>query len=122
MSINQEIFASFLKQTSIKMKGKPFAIFMDNLGVHRTHMVRDVMENLGIIPIYGAPYRPEYNGIEYYWAQVKAIYRKKLLKKVLTCGTNFENRDLIYESIKEVRNEIAISCHREGMRRIEAIN
>ena len=51
-------------------------LFMDNLSVHKTRLVKELYEELELTPIFNAPYSPKYNGIESYWFLLKQIYKK----------------------------------------------
>ena len=44
-AVNQHNFARFLGLLSLKHDGQPFALYMDNLSVHKTKLVREVYEN-----------------------------------------------------------------------------
>ena len=43
--------------------GKPFAIFLDNLSVHKTNEVLEVYKRLNITTVFNVPYSPQFNGI-----------------------------------------------------------
>ena len=57
-SIKTEEFQKFIKQLSERFKGAPFAIFMDNLSVHKTNLSKDLFKQLQITPIFNIPYSP----------------------------------------------------------------
>ena len=57
-SVDIPKFISFLKELRKIKKKDEFSIFMDNLAVHRSHIVRDVMKQLKINRIFNAPYSP----------------------------------------------------------------
>ena len=59
-----EDFLDFLIRLDNLVKGKPFVVFMDNLSVHRSKKVRELMDQLKIEPIFNVAYSPEYNPIE----------------------------------------------------------
>ena len=44
---------------------------MDNLNVHKTKAVNDLLTRLKIYRIFSVPYSPQYNGIESYWFLLK---------------------------------------------------
>jgi transposase len=75
-AINTESFVAFINQLSSKLGGGDFAIFLDNLSVHKTKEAKLIFEQLNITEIYNIPYSPQFNGIECYFAQVKAYYKK----------------------------------------------
>ena len=57
-------------------------LFMDNLSVHKTRLVKELYGELELTPIFNAPYSPKYNSIESYWFLLKQIYKKQLLKNL----------------------------------------
>jgi transposase len=46
-------------------------IFMDNLTSHKTHLLKELYEMLGIIVVTNAPYSPELNPIETLFGTLK---------------------------------------------------
>ena len=73
---------TFLKKLRKRNSGIPLAIFMDNLSVHKTHLVRGALEKYEIEPIFCVPYSPQFNGIESYWFLIKQEYKKSLLQAI----------------------------------------
>jgi len=57
-SIKTEEFQGFIKQLSERFKGVPFAIFMDNLSVHKTNLSKELFKELKVTPIFNIPYSP----------------------------------------------------------------
>ena len=45
---------------------------MDNLSVHKSQDSKAAFKRLKITSIFNIPYSPQFNGIETYFAQVKA--------------------------------------------------
>ena len=71
LSINQDSFIEFVQSLADRNQGVRIAIFMDNLSVHKTKRVDELMNELEIYPIFSVPYSPQYNGIESYWFLLK---------------------------------------------------
>ena len=67
-AINTEVFVSFVKQMSEKVGGEDFALFLDNLSVHKTKDAKLLFESLNITEIFNVPYCPQFNGIEIYFS------------------------------------------------------
>ena len=80
------------------MGGGDFALFLDNLTVHKTRSVKLLFEELNITEISNVPYCPQFNGIESYFAQVKATYKKLLLQHVIS-EVHVDTMDLIKWSL-----------------------
>jgi transposase len=71
-SINSEDFVAFIQILVSKFHGIEFAMFMDNLRVHKTKVVLEACRLHQVSTIYNVPYSPDFNGIESYFALVKA--------------------------------------------------
>ena len=57
------------------------------------------------------PYCPQFNGIESYFAQVKATYKKLLLQHVIS-EVHVDTMDLIKRSMVMMSSETATRCVR----------
>ena len=68
-------FIEFLEMLSAKFIGQEFAIFMDNLQVHKTNEVLETCKRLRARPIFNVPYSPAFNGIETYSLSSRASTR-----------------------------------------------
>ena len=106
MAINTETFVAFVRQLAEKLGGGDFALFLDNLSVHKTRPAKLLFEELNITEIFNVPYCPQFNGIESYFAQVKATYKKLLLQHMIK-DVHLETKDLIRWSIERVSSETA---------------
>ena len=69
-----------MRQLSVKLGGGDFALFLDNLSVHKTKEAKLLFEALNITEIFNVPYCPQFNGIESYFSQIKATYKKLFLE------------------------------------------
>ena len=78
-AINTEVFIAFVRQLSQKLESNDFALFLDNLSVHKTKDGKLLFEELNITEIFNVPYCPQFNSNESYFSQVKAAYKKLLL-------------------------------------------
>ena len=98
LAINTETFVAFVRQLAGKLGGGDFALFLDNLTVHKTRSAKLLFEELNITEIFNVPYCPQFNGIESYFAQVKATYKKLLLQHVIS-EVHVDTIDLIKWSL-----------------------
>lgn len=103
-SISTPEFVDFIKDLSHAMKGKPFAIFVDNLAVHKTQEAKAAYEKYSVQVIFNVPYSPDFNGIESYFALLKASYKKLLLETIMK-GDNIHEAGLIIRSIGKVHDK-----------------
>ena len=74
--------------------------------MHKTKDAKLLFEALNVTEIFNVPYYPQFNGIESYFAQVKATYKKLLLQYVMK-EVHVDTMDLIKRSIERVRSETA---------------
>ena len=80
-SVNIPKFKTYLEELRSKFLFEDLCIFMDNLAVHRSRIIKERLDELSIAYVYCPPYSPEFNGIE----TVFSIFKKKLKKKRLQC-------------------------------------
>jgi transposase len=100
-AINSEVFVAFINQIAEKLGGGDFKLFLDNLSVQKTKDAKHLFEKLNITEIFNVPYCPQFNGIDSYFSQLKATYKKLLLK----CAINdapYDTISLIKQYIKSV--------------------
>ena len=57
-AINTESFVTFIHSLTAKLGGGDFAIFLDNLSVHKTKEAKLVFEENNITEIFNVPYSP----------------------------------------------------------------
>jgi transposase InsO family protein len=100
-SIKTEEFKLFLEKLSQRFERKPFAVFLDNLSVHKCNLSQQVFKDLSITPIFNIPYSPQFNGIESYFSLLKCEYKKLLLEYVMK-GERVDAVELIKMSVMAV--------------------
>ena len=57
-AINTEVFLAFISQISEKLEEGDFALFLDNLSVHKTKDAKLLFEKLNFTEIFNVPYCP----------------------------------------------------------------
>ena len=82
--------------------------------MHKTEDARHMFEKLNITEIFNVPYCPQFNGIESYFSQLKAMYKKLLLKCVIN-DAPYDTIGLIKQSIESVSNENVTRCVRYAL-------
>ena len=107
-------FLSFVHLLAERAGGREFAIFMDNLRVHKTQEVTAACQRLRATTIYNVPYSPDFNGIEAYFARVKAEYKKLILQKLVK-GIRPDVVAAIHQSIANVQKEKVQACVAHGL-------
>ena len=116
-SITTKEFIEFVEMLSDKFHGQEFAIFMDNLQVHKTKEVLETCKRLKARPIFNVPYSPDFNGIETYFSLLKGEYKKLILEKLIK-GIKVDSSSMIVQSIHKVDQEKAKRCVTGGLNRI----
>ena len=82
-SVRQDDFVEFLDDLSHVYEGRPVAVFLDNMTVHKSKAAMSAYSRLGITPIFNVPYSPQFNGIEGVFNMLKNDYKKRLLQTIL---------------------------------------
>ena len=83
---------------SAKFLWQEFAIFMDNLQVHKTKEVLETCKRLKARPIFNVPYSFEFNGIDTYFSLLKGEYKKLLLERLIK-GVKVDSSSQIMQNI-----------------------
>ena len=101
---NQDNFQDFLKDLRRKAKKTPLALFLDQLSVHKTKKVRELMQSLDINPIFNVGYSPEFNPIEAVFSKVKRGFNSQRLNN-LVHKTGFNADRAIEAAFKTITTE-----------------
>ena len=98
---------------------KKVVVFMDMAGTHCTQALwRDVMGGaLNLSIIYNLPYRPDFYGIEAFWAAAKKDYRNRF-DWIKANGRQWVQAELIQQCIEAVSDETAKRLARAGWIRL----
>ena len=81
-SINTEKFLVFLDELRAKYFFDDLCIYMDNLSVHLSKVVRERLEEMSIKYIYSPIYSPDFNPIESVFSLTKGHIKKVRLRAV----------------------------------------
>jgi hypothetical protein len=117
LSINQDSFIEYLHSLRERNGVARLAVFMDNLSVHKTLRVAEIMAELNLVPIFSVPYSPQYNGIESYWFLLKQVYKKDLLHRSAK-GLRLSIHDMIHGAVPEVEDSKIKRCAEGGLSQI----
>jgi hypothetical protein len=82
-AFNSEDMINFLLRIrALHTPDHKIAIFLDNCSVHKSKATRKRAKNadINIELVYNIPYRPDLNGIEFFWGHAKRSYRKHLMQ------------------------------------------
>ena len=108
-SVKAVDFLDFVKRIHRKMKDQKFALFMDNLSVHYTKIVKEYLKEHDITQIFNAAYYPQGNPIELVFAQVKREFRTLRTNQIVN-GIKQETIRTIDLSFKDIPKEHVQNC------------
>ena len=75
-AVDRNDFALYVKELHDKQNGQKIVLFLDNLSVHHTDVVKEVCKDLDIKLIFNMPYSPDTNPIESTFSVVKNAYKR----------------------------------------------
>ncbi len=78
-SVDIPKFKTYIENLRNKFFFDDICIYMDNLAVHRSNIIKERLDELSIAYIFNPPYSPEYNGIESVFSILKNDFKKKRL-------------------------------------------
>ena len=91
---------------------------MDQLSVHKSNDVKEILEKLKFRYLYNAAYYPDGNGIEYIFAKVKHSFKKLRIYAILN-----GKRDRVKVQLTKAFNEInRIDCEKAIAKSLNNIN
>ena len=70
-SVNNEKFKIYLDELRAKYFFDDICIYMDNLTVHTSKVIKERMDELGFAYVYNPVYSPEFNGVEEVFSMAK---------------------------------------------------
>lgn len=75
-SCNRWLFEKWLEEFLLPSVARGSVLVLDNASWHKGGNVKNLVENAGCRILYLAPYSPEDNPIEHWWAKIKNSIRK----------------------------------------------
>ena len=100
---------NFLQQLRQRAgKHKKVAVFLDNARIHSKPGLITAPQ-LGIEVIKNAPYRPDLNGIEFFWGRLKMAYRKEITR-LRSQRLAWDQEELVKSLIRDVGFPCAKEC------------
>ena len=76
-SVNISKMKIYIEELRARYFFDDLCIYMDNLAVHRSNIIRERLDELGIAYVYSPPYSPDLNPIETVFSFVKSNIKKK---------------------------------------------
>ncbi len=90
------VFEGYLREMLVPTLGEGDVVVMDNLSVHKSERVREMIEGAGASLLYLPPYSPDFNPIEEAFSKIKNLLRK--------AGARV--REALVEAIGETLSEV----------------
>ena len=75
-AMKTESFVEYIKNTLVPTLQIGDIVIMDNLRVHKSSAVSELISSVGATVIYLPPYSPDFNPIEKMWSKMKYFLRK----------------------------------------------
>ena len=111
-------FCAHLMKLCSKARGRPLALFMDNLWVHKDAKVRELMAKLDVRPIYNVAYSPEFNPIEAVFSKVKRQFSCQRLHNLVTkIGFNMDAE--VEAAFRAIKPAHCTACARKSLHLLE---
>ena len=82
-SVNIEKFIIYIEELRARYFFDDLCLYMDNLSVHISKVVKYRLDELGIAYVYGPPYSPDFNGVESVFSIVKQKIKQARLKAIV---------------------------------------
>ena len=79
--------------------------------------MQPVYKNLNIVPVYNVGYSPEFNPIESVFSQVKRVFCRKRLNKLVN-KDEFDTNKEIRDAFAKVTKETIVACIKKSMHSI----
>jgi transposase len=99
--VDQHDVCTFLEELGKRNRGKRLAIYCDQLTAHKTNRVKTLMERRGQRCILAPIYSPEANPIEFAFAKVKRLYKKRKLE-ALNSGEDLDPDAYIRDAFNSI--------------------
>ncbi len=120
-AVKEYDFLRYLVALSRANDQEPFALFMDNLTVHKTNAAKLMYERLRITPLFNIPYHPSTNPIEACFSQVKRHFCRERLG-CLANNAQFDREATIHEAFEQIRPEHVAHNAKRSMQALTALN
>lgn len=75
-SMDAAVFEVYVSECLVPQLWPGAVVVMDNLPAHKVKAIAPLIETVGAKVLYLSPYSPEFNPIEHWWSQLKALLRQ----------------------------------------------
>lgn len=109
-SLTGEQFKQFLQNHLAPQLWPGAVVVMDNLPAHKVEGVQAILDQVGAKVLYLSPYSPEFNPIEHWWWELKALIRQ-FVPKTKAALVTLLHLGSILSSSGTLRNYFAHCCY-----------
>jgi hypothetical protein len=102
-------YHAFLRNLSEQMDNAPFALFMDQLQIHKSKDTLAVYDELSILPIFNVSYMPELNPIESCFSHVKRVFNRERLWALVN-DFSFDVNEEISDAFDVITPDMVMKC------------
>jgi transposase len=102
-------FVLFLQQIKSWLPNQKVAVFIDQLAVHRSNIVKEEMGRLDFTAIFNTSYSPEHNPIEHVFSIVKNHF-SRVKSNAIVNHSKVPTDQLIAESFSNVQKQHVANC------------
>ena len=74
-TLNKELFVEYLRTQLAPLLAENSILVLDNSSVHKSKMVKEILNELRISHLFLPPYSPDFNPIELLWSKMKNTLR-----------------------------------------------
>ena len=74
-SVNTEVFITYVQEILTPQLWSGALVIMDNLPVHKSHRIQEIIASVGAKVVFLPPYAPDLSPIELCWSKLKQCLR-----------------------------------------------
>jgi hypothetical protein len=119
-AVTKVSYHAFLQNLSAQMENAPFALYMDQLQIHKSKDTLKVYEELSILPIFNVSYMPELNPIESCFSHVKRIFNRERLWALVN-GFAFDVDEEISDAFDVITPDMVKNCAARSLKLLRAL-
>jgi transposase len=108
-AVTSESYWAYLRNLRVQMGDQPFALYMDQLQIHKTKAALKLYDELEILPIFNVSYMPELNPIESCFSHVKRIFSRERLWHLVN-NISFDIDEEISDAFDVITPELVKKC------------
>ena len=109
VAVTKVSYHDFLRNLSEQMEDVPFALYMDQLQIHKSKDTLKLYDELNIWPIFNVSYMPELNPIESCFSHVKRVFNRERLWALVN-DLPFDMDEEISDAFDVITPDMVTNC------------